>query len=72
MLLDGGNPHPLREKGILADYAITTMMFPMMTVGSALSSFITPAVPDIYITIGYAIIVFGILIFSLFRLTAMI
>ena len=72
MLMDGKNPHPLREKGTLVDYSVVTMMFPMITVGSAISSFVSPAVPDVYITIGYAVIVFGIMIFSIFRLIALI
>ena len=54
------------------DYPIVSMMFPMITVGSAISSFSSPAIPDIYITIGFAVIVFGVMIFSIFRLTALI
>jgi uncharacterized membrane protein YfcA len=72
MLMDGKNPHPLREKGTLVDYSVVTMMFPMITVGSAISSFVSPAFPDVYITIGYAVIVFSIMIFSIFRLITLI
>ena len=48
------------------------MMFPMITVGASISSFVSPAVQDVYMTIGYAVIVFGIMIFSIFRLIALI
>jgi hypothetical protein len=72
LAMDGKNPHPLRKKGTLVDYSIVTMMFPMITVGAAISSFVSPVVPDVYITIGYAVIVFGIMIFSIFRLIALI
>jgi uncharacterized membrane protein YfcA len=72
LALDGRNPHPLRKKGTLLDYSIVTMMFPMITVGSAISSFVSPAVPDIYILIGYSIVVLGIFIFSIFRLIELI
>ena len=70
LALDGRNPHPLRKKGTVVDYPIVSMMFPMITVGSAISSFSSPAIPDVYITIGFAVIVFGVMIFSIFRLNA--
>ena len=60
----------MRKKGTVVDYPIVTMMFPMITVGSAISSFSSPAIPDVYITIGFAVIVFGVMIFSIFRLSA--
>jgi hypothetical protein len=72
ILMNCKDPHPLRKKGTILDYSIVTMMFPMITVGSAISSFVSPAVPDIYILIGYSVIVFGIVIFSIFRLIALI
>jgi uncharacterized membrane protein YfcA len=70
LALDGRNPHPLRKKGTVVDYPIVSMMFPMITVGSAISSFSSPAIPDVYITIGFAVIVLGVMIFSIFRLNA--
>jgi len=72
LLMNCKYPHPLRKKGTILDYSVVTMMFPMITVGSAMSSFVSPAVPDIYILIGYSVIVFGIVIFSIFRLIALI
>jgi len=72
LLMGCRDPHPLHKKGTLLNYSVVTMMFPMITVGSAISSFVSPAVPDIYILIGYSIVVLGIFIFSIFRLIELI
>ena len=68
MIMKGNTAHPLRPNGNLMDYPILTMMFPMITVGSSLATYVGPAISDIYLTIGYAILVLGISIFSFYRL----
>lgn len=72
LAMDAGKSHPLRPKGILLDYSIVTMMLPMITLGSALATVVSRLMPDIYITIFYAIIMVGILIFNIFRMLALI
>ena len=71
LAMDAGKSHPLRPKGILLDYAIVTMMLPMITLGSALATVVIRLMPDIYITIAYAIIMVGIMLFNVFRLVAL-
>ena len=68
MIMKRNTAHPLRPNGKLIDYPILTMMFPMITVGSSLATYVGPAISDIYLTIGYAILVLGISIFSFYRL----
>jgi uncharacterized membrane protein YfcA len=68
MIMKGNTAHPLRPNGKLMEYPILTMMFPMITVGSSLATYVSPAISDIYLAIGYAILVLGISIFSFYRL----
>lgn len=48
------------------------MMFPMISIGSTLASVVSKALPDVFITIFYAIIMTGLLVFNIFRLVALI
>jgi hypothetical protein len=72
LVMDAGKSHPLRKQGILLDYAILTMMLPFITVGSTLASVVSRLMPDIYITIFYAIIMTAILVFNIFRLISLV
>jgi hypothetical protein len=72
LVMDAGKSHPLRPKGILLDFGILTMMFPMISIGSALATVVSRLMPDVYITIFYAIIMVGILVFNIFRLIALV
>jgi hypothetical protein len=72
LAMDAQKSHPLRPHGILLDYPIVTMMLPMITLGSALATVVTRLMPDIIITIAYAIIMAGILVFNVLRLVALV
>jgi len=59
LIVGAKDPHPLRKKGNLLNFSIVTMMFPMITVGALISSFSSPAIPDIFIVIGFVVILIG-------------
>jgi uncharacterized membrane protein YfcA len=73
LAMDGRKPHPLRKThGILLDYSMLTMMLPMITIGSALATVIGRVIPEVYLVIGYAVTMVGILLFNLNRLKKLV
>ena len=73
VIIEGSRPHPLRKThGTPLDYSKLNIMIPLICVGSTFASIISRLIPDVLITILYAVVMSSILGFNIFRLKKLI